>query len=416
MKTDRPLSSETLKAKQHKRFLKLGFAVVSVLILGYILREVLQPGISADYVRTAVAERGDVMATIQATGLVVPEAEQVIPCPFDARLKTVLRDAGAGLEPGQLMLELDDSEILAEVEALKDETALTQNRIEQLQTELVGKTNDYDSRIEVANLRSEHLRTKTEQQRYLQTISAATAWNVRDAELDENIAKIEQEQLVAQKERLIAETQKQIEGLEIERRLLRSKLEISDAKLKQAGIRADRAGVLIWIATEQGSMLREGEIIARVADLTRFRIEASVSDMHATRLALEMPVIIEVNGEALSGRIIGVPPAVTQGRVTVIIGLDQPSYSALRPNMRVDVQIITDRKQNVLRVKKGPFVKGSGQQDVFVLKDGDAFRIRATVGTVGVDYVEIKDGIEPGETVLISDMEDYKHLKKVRIN
>ncbi|MBU1919655.1 efflux RND transporter periplasmic adaptor subunit, partial [bacterium] len=261
-----------------------------------------------------------------------------------------------------------------------------------------------------------HLRTKTEQQRYLQTISAATAWNVRDAELDENIAKIEQEQLVAQKERLIAETQKQIEGLEIERRLLRSKLEISDAKLKQAGIRADRAGVLIWIATEQGSMLREGEIIARVADLTRFRIEASVSDMHATRLALEMPVIIEVNGEALSGRIIGVPPAVTQGRVTVIIGLDQPSYSALRPNMRVDVQIITDRKQNVLRVKKGPFVKGSGQQDVFVLKDGDAVRIRATVGTVGVDYVEIKDGVEPGETILISDVEDYKHLKKVRIN
>jgi HlyD family secretion protein len=415
MNIDRPINPATLKAQKKARLLKFALVTTVLLITGFVLRAVLLPGINADYIRTAVVERGEVKATIQATGIVVPETEQVIPCPFDTRLEVVLEDAGAHLQPGQVIVELDDRDIAAEVGTLQDEIALMQNRMEQLQAEMISKTNDYNSKIEVANLRSEHLRIKTEQQRYLMKISAATQWNVRDAELDENIATIEKEQLLTQRGRLQAETQTQIEGLKIEQKLLLSKLTLAENRLNQAEIRSDQEGVLIWVASEKGAMIREGEIIARVADLSRFRIEATVSDIHASRLSLAIPVTIMAGNERLTGSVTGVPPAVSGGRVTVIIGLDSPSHPCLRPNLRVDIHIITECKSNTRRVKKGPFVTGSGRQDIFILRDNEAVKASAVIGIIGMDYVEIESGVDQGETVLISNMEDYKHLDRIRI-
>src|SRR5204863_4526196 len=68
------------------------------------------PSVSRAAVRTAVADEGPIDAIISATGTVVPEVEEVISSPVDARVIRILRTAGATLRRGDPLVELDVSE------------------------------------------------------------------------------------------------------------------------------------------------------------------------------------------------------------------------------------------------------------------------------------------------------------------
>ena len=88
----------------------------------------------------------------------------------------------------------------------------------------------------------------------------------------------------------------------------------------------------------------------------------------------------------------------------------------MRSNLRVDVLIITERKNEALRIKKGPFINGGeGTHDVFVIRGETAVRRPAEIGISSFDQYEVVGGLLQGDEVIISDMGDYMHLKEVKV-
>src|SRR5687768_10091431 len=67
----------------------------------------ISPSVQRNQIRTAKVERGDLEASITATGLVVPEFEQVISSPIDTRILRILKKAGDTLHPQEPILLLD---------------------------------------------------------------------------------------------------------------------------------------------------------------------------------------------------------------------------------------------------------------------------------------------------------------------
>ena len=94
--------------------------------------------------------------------------------------------------------------------------------------------------------------------------------------------------------------------------------------------------------------------------------------------------------------------------------LAQPSHPGLRPSLRGDVLIITDRKARTLRVKRGPFADNDARQ-AFVVRGDRAVRVPIRIGLAGADDVEVTSGVSEGDEIIISDMKDYLHLAEVRI-
>jgi HlyD family secretion protein len=156
-------------------------------------------------------------------------------------------------------------------------------------------------------------------------------------------------------------------------------------------------------------------VVARVADLSRFRVEASASDLHANRFAVGMPVRVEVGDHTLRGHVSSIPPAVENGVMTLVVELVEPSSGLLRSNMRVDVHVITSSRTQALKVKKGPFVPGSGEHAIYVVEGDEALRRTARIGVSGVDSYELVSGASEGEKVIVSSMEDFKHMERIRI-
>ena len=190
---------------------------------------------------------------------------------------------------------------------------------------------------------------------------------LKKSELAVSQAQIELAQLQGSRENARVANGTEVEGLGLEMSKLQQEQREARRLLDLATPRADRDGVLTWALTEEGVAIRKGDVIARIADLKSFRVDATVSDVHARRLSPGLPVTVKVNDDTLEGTIAGVLPTIQNGAITVHVALKDPSSPLLRSNLRVDVGIVTARKPRVVRIKRGPFAAGEGVQQVFVI-------------------------------------------------
>jgi HlyD family secretion protein len=172
--------------------------------------------------------------------------------------------------------------------------------------------------------------------------------------------------------------------------------------------------VLTWVLSQEGALVHRGDVIARIADLSSFRVDGSVSDVHAGQLRPGMPAVVRINDESLDGTISEVFPTIENGVIRFTVALAKASHASLRPSLRADVLVITERKPRALRLKRGPFADSVARQ-VFVVRGDRAIRVPVTLGLAGIDDVEVTSGLGEGDEVIISDMRDYAHLSEVKI-
>jgi len=98
------------------------------------------------------------------------------------------------------------------------------------------------------------------------------------------------------------------------------------------------------------------------------------------------------------------------------VDLEEAGSPLLRRNRRVDVLVITGVRADAVRLRRGPFARAGGPvQDVFVVEGDHAVRRQVALGLSGRDFLEIVQGLEPGEQVIVSDMTDYLHLERVQL-
>ena len=204
-------------------------------------------------------------------------------------------------------------------------------------------------------------------------------------------------------------------GLELEYTIQEKRLAQLRRKLRETRVRAPQSGVITWINKDLGRKVNEGQPLVRIANLDKFRVEATSSDRYASSLKIGLPVRVRINGQDLTGNIETILPAVENNTLKFVVALDQPDADVLRPNLRTEVYIITGRKTNVLRVKNGAAFKGASTQYVFVVKGDQAIKRRIRKGLSNSDYVEILSDLSEGERVIISETEDYKNLDQFTI-
>jgi HlyD family secretion protein len=124
---------------------------------------------------------------------------------------------------------------------------------------------------------------------------------------------------------------------------------------------------------------------------------------------------VKVNNLPLDGTIADVQPTVEDQVIRFTVALEQRAHEALRPNMQVDVLVLTDHRPRALKVAQGPFLGGADRGDVFVIRNGRATRVPVRFGVRSFDEVEITGGLAAGDEIVISDMRDYQHLDEMEV-
>ena len=412
---DRPIAPEILQRENIKRALKIAVPVMAITAVLFLISAWIHPSTSRNRIRIAKVERGPIEATITASGTVVPEFEQALSSPIDSRVLKVLRKPGAAVAKGEAILELDVSAAQLNLEKVQDQIALKENRQAQLRLELEKSLEDLQTQSRIKKLRREYLQAKTEQQKQLFAIGGSSKEQLRQSELEEEITALELEQLDGSIRSTQSSLQNQLQGVATEIRILQKERTEAQHQLELAATKAERGGVLTFALLEEGATVRQGDVVARIADLSSFRVQATVSDVHAPRLAAGMPVKVKVNEDFLLGSVAAIYPKIENGIITMNVNLDDKANPALRSNLRADVFVITASKDDVVRLKKGAFIAGEGSSEVFVLRGDVAVMTPVRLGLASFEYFEVTEGLAEGDEVIISDMRDFAHVSEVKV-
>lgn len=385
-------------------------AAVLILLPGW-----LRPSVAREQVRTGTVDRGPVEGIVEASGTVVPAFEGVISSPVEARVEKVLKRPGDLVKAGDAILALDTSAAKLDLGKIEDQLARKANEQQQLRISLERSLNDLRGQIEAQKLDVEALAYRADQNRKLRADGLVSEASFRASEVEAKKAQIQLTQLQGSVEEARRSTDAQLQGVELDLATLGKERDDAQRLLELATTRSDRAGVLTWVVLQEGTTVRRGDVIARIADLDSFRVEGTVSDVHSSSLHAGQPVQIKLDEQTLDGRLTAIDPTIENGAVKFKVDLANPRYSKLRNALRVDVLVVTDARTSTVRIPKGPFAQGSGTDDVFVVQGDHAVRRRVRFGLSGYDFYEVSDGLAPGEMVILSDMKDYQHLERVNL-
>ncbi|MDJ0364899.1 HlyD family efflux transporter periplasmic adaptor subunit [Hymenobacter sp. H14-R3] len=413
---DRVISTTTQHRRRlHRWLLGLG-ALAALLAAGLGLRAVLQPSLRRVDILTATVETGDVDAALTAAGILIPGREAVIVSPIQSTVRRVLLAVGARVQPGQPILELDKDLAASALAKLDDEQLRNQNKNSQLQLTLERSLTDLQAQQQGQDLKVNSLESALRDEQHLLSIGGGTAEAVRQAELNLRTARLEAQRLrqqLANQRRASAADRREL-GFTVS--MQQRSIAEQASKLRQADISSQLPGVLTWVNDNLGSTVQAGDALARVADLSRFRVRATLSDSYADQLHPGDAVLVRLGpGTDLRGTVASISPAVDKGVVTFYATLENDHAAALRANLRADVFVITRAHRGVLRLRNGPFYQGGQEQPVFVLAGGRAVRRVVHFGDSNADYVQVVSGLAKGDEVIISDTKAFADTPALRI-
>jgi len=409
--------SKQVSAQRKRKF--IGIAIVSVILLFLaiaLLRYTVKSSLKKSSITTAVVEKGNVENTITATGEVLPEFEQTLTSPINASVQKIILDAGSPVKAGQSLLTLDKSSSQMDYEKLKFQLASKQNDIKKLKLQLDKSFYDIKSSNDIKQLRINSLEAEVENTKRLFKAGGGTREDIEKAELELKVARLEKQQLENEIKSKQQTMQVEMKEAEIAASIQESDLHELERKLQLADIIASREGVVTWVNKNIGSAIREGDALARIADLSSFKVQGSISDNYLDQLKRGMAAIIRINEVQVRGSVINIQPSIQNGIVSFDIQLDERNNKLLRPNMKVDVYLVTNSQTNVMRVANGPAFKGASPQDIFIVSNGKAERRSVHTGMSNFDYIEVKDNLKPGDVIITSDMSEYKNVNEITIN
>ncbi|HEV7922183.1 MAG TPA: HlyD family efflux transporter periplasmic adaptor subunit [Thermoanaerobaculia bacterium] len=375
----------------------------------------LRPSVNRRDIRTARVERGAIDATVQASGMVVPADEQVVSSPVEARVLRIGRRAGDRVRAGDELLTLDTTAAQLELARIGERLAQKENEQMQLRLRIEETLAGLEARLEQKKLDDEIARLKFDQTRRLRgeglvseqdALLAATAQKksaIEIAQLEQNVARAKR----------TAVAQLQAAALEVSG--LRRDRDESRRQLDLAMMRATRDGIVTSIVQEEGATVRRGDVLARIADLSRFRVVASIGDMYVPRLARGMRAKVKVDdATSVWGTVEAIDPRIENGVAKLHVGLDPEAHARLRNNLRVDVLVITGSKSGVLTLQRGA-LSGETRTELYVVKNDKLVRTLVALGMLSDERVEVVSGLSAGDEVVISNMNEYEGVKELRL-
>ena len=289
----------------------------------------------------------------------------------------------------------------------------------ELEQQKVGndtRISDLTMQVKVKEMTVNRLEVELRNERYLDSLGSGTGDRVRQAELAYNTGKLELEQMRQQlaNEHKVTDAGLSVKNLDIN--IASKNLGEMSRTLDDAQIRAPRRATLTFINDQIGQKISEGEKIAIISDLSHFKVDGELADSYGDRIRVGSKAVVRVGRDRLPGMVSNVTPLSRNGVISFSVRLDDEANARLRSGLKTDVYIMCDVMEDVKRIKNGTFYTGPGLYELFVFdSDDELVRRSVRLGESNFEYVEVINGLEPGDRVVISDMKRFNTNTSLKV-
>ena len=406
-----------------RRVRRVIYTVLAALLLGAVTYglstlEPAAPAVERATVFMDEVKRGPMLRQVRGLGALVPEEILLIPASDEGRVERRLVLPGSPVEPGTVLLELSSPLLEQLVWDAESQLKAAEADYANLKVQLESQRLDQESmaaQVE-AEYREAQARFEADEELAAEglipnlnlTISRANAEQLaKRLRLERERVSIRdpavEAQLAAQQARI-----DQAQGL----------MELRRGQFDKLKVRADARGVLQQLEVEVGQLVTPGTPLARVSDPRRLKAELRIPETQAKDVQFGQKAEIDTRNGIIPGTVIRIDPASIEGTVTVDVRLDAELPKGARPDLSVDGTIELERLADVLYVGRPVYAQQESTIGLFRMEpDGEhAVRTQVQVGRTSVNTIEIRGGLQLGDTVILSDMSAWDAYDRIRLN
>jgi len=413
------------RKKRRRRIaaLAVGLAAITLITVGLARLKPAAPPVERGSLLFDTVKRGELLREVRGNGTLVPQEIRWIPTINQGRVERIVVLPGARVKADTVLVELTNPDV---TQAAFDAESL----VKTSEADLINLRVQLDSqkltqRSAVATAKSNYSSAKLdlEVNDELAKSGLVPAITLRQAKAKAeelaSLLEIEEERLKISDDAASAQMAAQRTKLT----QLRGQFELKKQQVEALKIRAGVDGVLQRLGDltnplQEGEQLPAGALVARVAEPSHLKAAIKIAETQAKDIQLDQIAQIDTRNGIIPGHVIRVDPAVDNGTVTVDVALDAALPKGARPDLSVDGTIQLERLADVLFVGRPVQAQPESLVSLFKVTVGgrEATRIQVKLGRSSVGAIEIIQGLQLGDTIILSDMSQWDSFERVRLN
>ncbi|HEV2762487.1 MAG TPA: efflux RND transporter periplasmic adaptor subunit [Pyrinomonadaceae bacterium] len=403
------------------RYVVLAAAVVAVLSAVTLSLSRLKPAVpsvESGKLWVDTAKRGPMLRQVRATGTLVPETERWMTANTDGYVENLLVQPGAEVTVGTLLLVLTNPELHQSAQDVAYQVKAAEAELANLRVKLESEKMSQQAAAATVEATYREAKLTAEADQALAKKGLIPALNVRISSVKadelETRLRLEKERLNINQRSAVAQLAAQQARLD----QLRAQARLKQSQVASLQVRATLAGVLQQLPVEVGQRVNTGANLAKIAEPSSLKAVLKVAETQAKDVQRGQRVSIDTRNGIIQGQVARIDPAVQADRtVTVDVALEGPMPGGVRPDLSVEGTVEIEKLDNVLYIGRGAVAQEQSTVEIFrVTPDGaSAERVQVKLGRSSANTIEVTDGLQEGDQVILSDMSSFNSNERVRL-
>ena len=416
------ISRPDLKRKKRQRsFVYVGIAVLVAAAATFFVLHLKPavPSVERSAIWTDTVKRGPLVRQVRGPGSLVPREDRIrlIPAETEATVVRIRVLPGAKVTADTVLMDLDDptvqQQLLDAQLQLKGAEADYQNTRAKLQSDLM--TQKAGAATVGADQQQANLQAQTDKSLYDIGVISGLTYSASKGKSDELKERNDLEKQRLTLNQATIGTQLAVQQTKVDQ--AKAILSLKQKQLDALSVRAGIDGVLVELPHQVGEHVAPGVTLAKVVQPDQLKASLKIAETQARDIQIGQPAEIDTHNGIISGKVMRIDPAVLNGTVTVDVELAGALPQGARPDLSVDGTIDLDRLSDVLYVGRPALGNENSTISLFRLSpDGNsAVKVPVKVGRASVNNIQVLEGLQPGDTVILSDMSRWDANDRLRV-
>ncbi|MDQ3486955.1 MAG: HlyD family efflux transporter periplasmic adaptor subunit [Acidobacteriota bacterium] len=407
---------------KRKKIRRVIVATVAIVAIGGVTVVVSKlkpaaPGVERAAVWVDTVKRGPMLRLVRGSGTLVPEDIRWINTNTQGRVERILLRPGAEVTKDSVILELSNPQLQQSVQdaQLGHQSALAayENRKADLERTILTQEADF------ASVETQYNNAKLNLESQETLLKEGLVAELQVKQLRSNVVDLKNRLTISQKQLENAKNgvKSQLAPQEAEVAQRSAQYQLRLREQDDLKVKAGMTGVLSQVPVEAGQQVGPGTNLARVADPTRLKAEVRIAETQTKDIRIGQMAEVDTRNGVIQGKVMRIDPTATGGTVGVDISLDGALPAGARPDLSVDGTITLEKLPDVIKVGRPAFGQENSTVMLFKLDgNGEAHRVQVRLGRSSVNEIEVLEGLQPGDQVILSDMSAQDAFDRIRLN
>ncbi len=411
--------------KKRKLRRQIGWLAVGLVVLAGVTIFVLRlkpaaPTVDRNTVWADTVKRGNMIRQVRGLGTLVPREDRIrlIPADTEGTVVRIFKLPGAMVETDTVVMQLANPQLLQEAQDAALQLNEAQADLHNTQVSLESSL--MDRRATAADINAQYqqsqLQASTDKALYKLGVISGLAYKDSQGKADALTTRDQlQKQEIAINQKAL-QTQLAVQKAKVEQ--ARALAQLKQRQVENLDVRAGINGVLVNLPHQVGEHVPVGTTLAEIIQPDQLKAQLKIAETQARDIQIGQPAEIDTHNGTIPGNVTRIDPAVQNGTVAVDVQLEGTLPKGARPDLSVDGTIDLERLNNVLYVGRPAFGNENSTISLFKLDPSGKYaaRVPVKVGRASVNEIQILNGLQAGDTVILSDMSRWDNVDRVRLD